>query len=80
MAASVQLGNSKPYNTHQGPLADRAKSAVFGGPTGAQQREAQKLERERLEKQRQREAQDLMNQLTEEQREEINEAVQSLNH
>ncbi|MCJ1410398.1 Calcium-binding component of the spindle pole body (SPB) half-bridge [Ptychographa xylographoides] len=64
----------RPYNANLGKLPDRT---AFNTTSTAQQREAQRLERERerLEKERlEREGQDPMNQLSEEQREEINEA------
>ena len=69
----------RSYNTNLGKLPDRSIAGAFGASTTtAAQREAQRLERERerLEKERlEREGQDPMSQLTEEQREEINEAV-----
>lgn len=61
-----------------GKLPDRTAAGGFGAQMSAQQREAQRQERERerIEKERlERESQDQMNQLTEEQKEEINEAV-----
>ena len=67
----------RPYSSALGKFPDRSGGA-FGAQTTAQQREAQRQERERerLEKERlDREGQDPMNQLTEEQKEEINEAV-----
>ena len=60
-----------------GGLPDRSKSAAFGAtqPRDSQrqerERERERLERERIEK----EGQDNMERLTEEQKEEINEAV-----
>ena len=60
-------------------LADRSKGNAFGVSTAQQRekdRERERLERERLE----REARDPMNELSEEQREEINEAVRLLSH
>ena len=69
---------SRNYNAHQGSLADRSKGGAFGISTAAQQRENQRIdrERERLERERlEREAQDPMAELTEEQRDEINQAV-----
>ena len=61
----------RSFNTNLGKLPDRSLGGAFGASTAAQQREAQRLERERLDRQNQ----DPMSQLTEEQREEINEAV-----
>lgn len=73
----------RPYSSALGKFPDRSGGA-FGAPTTtAQQREAQRQERERerLEKERlDREGQDPMNQLTEEQKEEINEAVGHFSH
>lgn len=61
----------RPYNSALGKLPERSGFAPL---STAQQREAQR--REQLEKERlEREGQDPMNQLSEEQREEINEAV-----
>lgn len=68
----------RTFNTNLGKLPDRSTGGVFGTSTTAQQREAQRIERERerLEKERlEREGTGQMNQLTEEQKEEINEAV-----
>lgn len=65
----------RTFNTNLGKLPDRGPAPTFGTSTTAQAREAQRLERERdrLEKERlEREGQD---QLSEEQKEEINEAV-----
>ena len=70
----------RSFNANLGKLPDRSLGGAFAASTAAQQREAQRLERERdrLEKERlDRENQDPMSQLTEEQREEINEAVRS---
>lgn len=64
-----------------GKLPDRTIGAAFGASTTQQQREAQRLERERerLEKERiERAGQNQLAELTEEQREEINEAVYSI--
>ncbi|KAI4135511.1 MAG: hypothetical protein LQ347_000619 [Umbilicaria vellea] len=61
-----------------GKLPDRTIGAAFGASTTQQQREAQRLERERerLEKERiERAGQNQLAELTEEQREEINEAT-----
>ena len=73
---------SRPYGTNLGKLPDRTIGAAFGASTTQQQqREAQRLERERerLEKERiEREGQNQLAELTEEQREEINEAVRLL--
>ena len=69
---------SRPYGTNLGKLPDRTIGAAFGASTTQQQREAQRLERERerVEKERiEREGQNQLAELTEEQREEINEAV-----
>ena len=68
---------SRSYGTNLGKLPDRSLGAAFGASSTQQQRERerQEKERERLEKERiEREEQ---NQLTEEQREEIKEAVSS---
>ena len=66
---------TRNYGVGFGKLPDRPLGAAFGASTAQQQREQQRQEkeRERLEKERlEREEQ---NQLTEEQREEIKEAV-----
>jgi hypothetical protein len=60
------------FNTNLGKLPERS---TFGAPTTAQQQRLER-ERERLEKERlEREGPDSFNQLSDEQREEINEAV-----
>lgn len=64
-----------PFTRNYGGIPDRSKGAAFGS---AQQRDTQRADRdrERLERERlEREGQEHMNQLTEEQREEINQAV-----
>ncbi|MCJ1249174.1 Calcium-binding component of the spindle pole body (SPB) half-bridge [Trapelia coarctata] len=65
----------RPYNNTLGKLPERS---AFAPPSTAQAREAQRLERDRLSRERERERErqdpDPMTQLTEEQREEINEA------
>ncbi|MCJ1481735.1 Calcium-binding component of the spindle pole body (SPB) half-bridge [Schaereria dolodes] len=71
---------ARPFSGALGKLPDRALAGAFGASTAQQQREAQRQERERerLEQERlERERRDPMSQLTEEQREEINEAVWS---
>ncbi|SLM39096.1 cell division control protein cdc31 [Lasallia pustulata] len=58
---------SRPYGTSLGKLPDRTSGAAFGASTAQQQR---RVEKERIE----REGQNHLAELTEEQREEINEA------
>ena len=81
-SSSAHPAFPRNYNTHLGNIADRSKNTAFGASTTAQQRERldrERLEKERLEKEKLgREGQDHMSQLTEEQREEINEAVRLL--
>ena len=66
----------RPYSTNLGKLPERG---AFGSNSQAQQRDVQRAERERERErerqQKEREGQDPMSQLTEEQKEEINEAV-----
>ena len=67
---------SRPYGSNLGKLPDRSLGATtFGASSTQQQREnaRQERERERLEKERLEHEE--QNQLTEEQREEIKEAV-----
>ena len=74
MAASA--AQSTFARNFKGGLPDRP--AAFGMSSNAQQRESQRIdrERERLEKERlEREGQEQLEQLTQEQREEIDEAV-----
>ena len=64
-----------PFTRNYGGIPDRSKGTAFGS---AQQRDAQRTDRdrERIERERlEREGQEQMNQLSEEQREEINQAV-----
>lgn len=61
--------------TNLGKLPDRTVAPAFGASTAAQQREKQKLERERERAENERLEREEQNQLTEEQREEIKEAV-----
>jgi hypothetical protein len=69
------MGTHPPF-TRNYPLTDRTKSGAFGATAGTQHAGAQRAERGRLEKERlDREGQEYISQLTEEQREEINEAV-----
>ena len=71
---------ARHYGANLGKLPDRSLGAAFGASTAQQQREQQRQEkeRERLEKERlEREEQ---NQLSEEQKEEIKEAVSPLQH
>ena len=78
MAASSAFQH-RTFNTGLGKLPDR--SGAFGTQTTAQQRENQRLEKERAQAERERlerEGQDAMGQLTEEQKDEINEAVRPL--
>ena len=70
-AAAHSSFPSRPYASNLGKLPDR--SAGFGASGGHANREAQRLERERAE--REREGGNQLGELTEEQREEINEAV-----
>lgn len=66
------------FGPRSGHLAERSKAAAFGASTTAQQRENLRLDRERdrLEKERlEREGQEQINQLSEEQKEEVIEAV-----
>ena len=68
----------QPFNQNLTKLPDRSLSTAFGATSTAQAREAQRLERDRERQERERlerEGQDHMNQITEEQKEEINEAV-----
>jgi hypothetical protein len=79
--ASSSAHQSFPRNFSSG-LADRSRPSggAFGAASTAQQRDGQRhnAERERLERERQeREGQEHMNQLSEEHREEINEAVRT---
>ena len=61
---------SRSYGGNLGKLPDRSLGAAFGSSTQRQERERERLEKERIEREEQ-------NQLTEEQREEIKEAVRS---
>ena len=66
------------FNANLSKLPDRSLSTAFGAASTVQAREAQRIERDRERQERERlerEGQDHMNQLTEEQKEEINEAV-----
>lgn len=74
MASSAALPAfpSRNYASGLGGLPDRgARGSTFGHTAATRQRESQQQERERLE----RESQDHMKQLSEEQKDEINEAV-----
>ncbi|MCJ1438396.1 Calcium-binding component of the spindle pole body (SPB) half-bridge [Xylographa pallens] len=64
---------TRPYNPTLGKLPDR--SGGFAPPSTAQAREAARLERQERERLEREGQQDPMGQLSEEQREEINEAV-----
>ncbi len=74
---------SRPYSGALGKLPDRSNAAGGSNPFGASSsaRETARLERERIERERaereraEREGQNRLAELTEEQREEINEAV-----
>ena len=68
---------SRPYTSNLGKLPDRS-AAGFGSSSGHQAREAQRLERERERAERERLETNPLAELTEEQREEINEAVSTL--
>jgi len=71
---------TRPYASNLGKLPDRTSGAAFGASTTQAHREAQRLERERERAERERlerEGQNQLAELTEEQREEINEAVGS---
>ena len=65
---------SRPYGTNLGKLPDRSLGA-FGSSTTVQQREAQRLERERERLEKERIEREGQAQLTQEQQEEIREAV-----
>ncbi|KAI9722882.1 MAG: hypothetical protein M1812_001330 [Candelaria pacifica] len=66
---------SRPYASNLGKLPDRPTTSAFGASTTQQHRETQRLERERAERERiEREGQNVLSELSEEQREEINEA------
>ena len=65
---------SRPYGTNLGKLPDRSLGA-FGSSITAQQREAQRLERERERLDKERIEREGQAQLTQEQQEEIREAV-----
>lgn len=66
---------TRPYSNF-GKLPDRSTiNPPFGASTTAQQREAQRAERERERLEKERLERDEQNQLSEEQREEIREAV-----
>jgi len=66
---------SRPYgSTNLGKLPDRSIGAAFGASTTQQQREVQRQERERERLEKEREGQNQLAELSEEQREEINEA------
>ena len=56
-------------------MPDRSMGTTFGATTAAQQRESKRLEREREQAERERLEREEQNQLSEEQREEIKEAV-----
>ena len=87
MAASSAHPNFPRNFAALGSLADRSKAAAFGasapaGPSAPPLREHARsgagADRDRQERERQdREGQDALNQLSEEQREEINEAVRA---
>ena len=67
---------TRPYSSNHGKLPDRSSMNMpFGASTTAQQREAQRQERERERLEKERIEREEQNQLTEEQREEIREAV-----
>ena len=68
----------QPFNSNLSKLPDRSLSNAFGATSTAQAREAQRIERDRERQERERlerEGQGQMNDITEEQKEEINEAV-----
>ena len=66
---------SRQHGTSLGKLPDRTRDTAFGEMSAAQKRETQRLEREREKAERERLEREEQNQLTEEQREEIKEAV-----
>ena len=67
---------TRPYTSTLGKLPDRSTmNAPFGAASTAQQREAQRAERERERLEKERLEREEQNQLSEEQREEIREAV-----
>ena len=66
---------SRPYGANLGKMPDRSLGATFGASTTQQQRESARLERERERLEKERMEREEANQLTEEQREEIKEAV-----
>ena len=68
---------SRQYGNNLGKLPDRSMGTAFGTATATQQRENQRLERERERAEKERLEREEQNQLTEEQREEIKEAVGS---
>ncbi|MCJ1226671.1 Calcium-binding component of the spindle pole body (SPB) half-bridge [Toensbergia leucococca] len=67
---------SRPYGTNLGKLPDRSSAAAFGASTTQQQREAQRLERDRERQEKERLEREEQNKLTQEQQEEIREAFQ----
>ena len=65
----------RQYGSNLGKLPDRSLGATFGASTAQQKREHERAERERERLERERIEREEQNQLTEEQREEIKEAV-----
>ena len=70
---------SRQYPSNLGKLPDRSLGTTFGASTAQQKREQERAERERERLEQERIAREEANQLTEEQREEIKEAVSSPN-
>lgn len=80
MAASREPAfGSRPYGTNLGKLPDRSMAASreqpFGAASTQQARENARLEREREKQEKERMEREELGSLTEEQREEIREAV-----
>jgi len=69
---------SRQYGSNLGKLPDRSLGTTFGASTAQQKREHERAERERERLERDRIEREEQNQLTEEQKEEIKEAVSNI--